>query len=307
MFDLPMRLAGAWGLYARETYAEFGPVQPDIPGSWLESRYTNEASAFLALDGARIHYRDEGPADAPTLLALHGVYSSLHTWEGWAERLTDDHRLVRLDLPGFGLTGPTEGGYSVPRYIETVAAFCDALGLDEVSLAGNSLGGAIAWRFAARHPDRVERLLLLDSGGRRIVPEGTEALLQPGADVVPRYLTPRTTTRRILRDAYGDPDRLTDRQVRRYHDLLCRAGNRRAVIELARTAEPAAVDPGSVEAPTLVGWGGADEWIPPSFGRELAAEIPDSEFSRYEGVGHIPMEEAPAPTAADAAAFLSRR
>lgn len=306
MFGPMFGLSEAAGELVREGYAEFAPVQPDLPGGCLERRYADETSAFVDADGARIHYRDEGPRDAPTLLAVHGMYSSLHTWDDWVETLTDRVRVVRFDLPGFGLTGPNDQRtYDMPYYVDLLASLADVLELGRVSVAGNSLGGGIAWRFAARYPDRVDRLLLLDSVGRQVLPEGAELLATPGIDVIPRYLTPRSAFRGILADAYGDPSKLTPARVRRYHDLLCRSGNRRAVLRLLRAAEPGELDPAAVSCPTLIQWGSRDTWLPPSLGRSLAADIPDADFRLYDGVGHIPMEEAPAATVSDAAAFLA--
>jgi len=289
----------------RQSYEEFGPFQPDLPPRVLERRYTNEASAFLDVAGERVHYRDEGPRSGPTLLALHGVYSSLHTWDGWVEELDDDVRVVRLDLPGFGLTGPSNTGtYDLQSYCSFLDAFCDELGLDEVAVAGNSLGGAIAWRFAATSPDRVRRLLLLNAGRQQLVPPAAELFTSPGFDVIPRFYTPRTTTRAILRDAYGDPDALSEATVERYHDLLRRRGNRTAVIDLVQTVGAAPYDPSHVDVPTLVQWGTEDTWLPLPLGRQFASEIPDATLETYPGVGHVPMEEAPVETAGDAMAFL---
>jgi len=305
MFQIPFKYSIAMSRLAREKYAEYAPFQPDVPGSWLEKRYTNDASAFVDVGGARIHYRDEGPEDAPTLLTLHGVYSSLHTWERWKETLGDRVRVVSLTLPGFGLTGPNENGrYELSYYVEVLDQFCAELDLGTVAVAGNSLGGAIAWRFAATHPDRVGRLLLIDAGRQNIVPEAARLLSQPGFDLVPRYLTPRQSVRAILRDAYGDPSKLDAADVRRYHDLLLRAGNRRAVLQLAKVAKPAPMEPTAVECPTLVQWGEEDDWLPPVLGERFVQEIPDAQLQTYAGVGHVPMEEAPTETALDAAAFL---
>jgi len=306
MFGPALAFSEAAGAFAHEGYSEFAPFQPDLPADCLEERYTTEASRFVEVGGARVHVREEGPAEAPVVLALHGMYSSLHTWEEWTGRLTDRFRMVRLDLPGFGLTGPNDDEeYDMSYYVDLLAALMDRLGLSTAAVAGNSLGGGIAWRFAVAHPDRVERLLLLDSIGRQIVPDGAGLLVRPGMSVVPRYLTPRVAFREILRDAYGDPTKLTRATVRRYHDLLRRTGNRRAVITLLREASPGRFDPGDVRAPTLVQWGSRDSWLPLSLGRSLAAEIPDAGLRVYEGVGHMPMEEAPGATAPDAAAFLS--
>jgi pimeloyl-ACP methyl ester carboxylesterase len=238
------------------------------------------------------------------LLAVHGVYSSLHTWDGWVDAL-DDIRVVRLDLPGFGLTGPNDAReYSLSYYVDFLDAFCEALGIEDVALAGNSLGGAIGWRFAVTHNERVRKLLLLDAGRQQLLPPEGKLFTSPGFDVVPRYVTPRASTRAILRDAYGDTDKLTSEVVRRYHDLLLRTGNRRAVIKLAQNATPAPFDPSMVPCPTLIQWGEADDWLPLSLAEQFADEIPDADLRTYPGVGHVPMEEAPAETAADAESFL---
>jgi len=165
---------------ALDGYAEVVPFQPDLSPDYLERRYANDPSAFVDVGGARVHYRDEGPRDGPTLLALHGLYSSLHTWDDWMDDLTDRVRVVRMDLPGLGLTGPTaEGRYDMPSYVEVLEAFRSELGLGEVALAGNSLGGGVAWRFAARYPGYVRRLVLLDAVGRQVVPDEAEFLVQP--------------------------------------------------------------------------------------------------------------------------------
>ena len=306
MFGPALSLSRAAGQYAIDSYTEMAPFQPDLPSGYLERRYANDASGFADVDGTTVHYRDEGPRDGPTLLALHGMYSSLHTWDDWVETLAGQVRVVRMDLPGFGLTGPNaDGTYDMPYYVDVLEAFCERLDLGEVALAGNSLGGGVAWRFAAEHPGLVDRLLLLDSVGRQVVPDGAEFLVQPGVSVMARYLTPRAAFRTILQDAYGDSSKLSTADVRRYHDLLRRTGNRRAVLALLRAASPSGTDPAEVSCPTVVQWGEKDTWLPPSLGRKLAAEIPDAELRTYEGVGHIPMEEAPAATAADAIDFLT--
>lgn len=319
---------------ANETFRELVPFQPDRPGSYLERQYTNEASSFLELDNARVHYRDEGPRSAPTLLTLHGVYSSLHTWDGWVDELGEDLRIVRMDMPGFGLTGPVHAGeHRLQTLIDTVGEFCDELGLSEFAIAGNSLGGAVAWRLAVQRPDLVDRLVLLDAGGATLLSALAHNYRAFGTDIFPRYLTPRMAIRLALNDAYSDTTEVDRKLINRYQDLMLRSGNRRAVMEIAENYRdnnfdrdvdtetpsgpvlPSACDPSpkvaddykisQVEAPTLFQWGVDDTWLPVSFGRELAAEVTDSNFIEYEGVGHVTMEEAPEPTAADAAAFIT--
>lgn len=321
---------------ATETYDELSLFQLDRSRSTLRDQYTNEHSEFVDVGDARIHYREEGDPDGDTLLLLHGTYSSLHTWDDWVSTLESEFHIVRLDMPGFGLTGPRSNGEHTLEYlIETIGAFCDELGLEEVAVAGNSLGGGVAWRLSLERPDLVGRLLLLDAGGATLLSKLGRGFTPGGTDLLPRYLTPRLVVRLILKDAYGDPSLVTTALVRRYHDLVLGAGNRRAVIEIARnyredhvTIEDSGLfgvqtptlpsnhdhelspnvqdgyDIGDVSVPTLFLWGTEDEWLPVSFGRELAAAAPESTFISYDGVGHIPMEEAPVSTATDAKQFL---
>lgn len=319
---------------ANETFSELIPFQPDRPGSYLERRYANDASRFVELDDARVHYRDEGPADAPVLLTIHGVYSSLHTWDGWVEQLSDDVRVIRLDMPGFGLTGPgAPGEHRLQTLIDTVGEFCDELGLSDLAVAGNSLGGAVAWRFSIQRPDLADRLLLLDAGGATLLSALAHNYRAFGTDIFPRYVTPRMAIRLALKDAYSDTSKVTRSLINRYHDLLLRSGNRRAVMEIAENYRdenfdasgstvdgangpvlPSACDPtpsivddfdiSDVDVPTLFQWGSDDTWLPIHFGRELAADVSNSTFVEYENVGHVVMEEAPVPTAADAASFV---
>ncbi len=97
---------------------------------------------------------------------VHGTGSSLYTWDAWAAALSSTHRVVRLNLPAFGLTGPRpDGDYRLDTYVAFLDRFASMLGLGNFALAGNSLGGAIAWRFAAAHPSEVSALILVDPGG----------------------------------------------------------------------------------------------------------------------------------------------
>jgi pimeloyl-ACP methyl ester carboxylesterase len=121
---------------------------PDLAPEPLERRYALPPSRFLEVEGLRVHYRDEG--DGPPLLLLHGLAANLFDWQGWAERLRHRHRVIRLDLPGHGLTGPDlRQRYAWPETAALVLAFLDRLGVRRASVAGSSYGGAIAWHLAA--------------------------------------------------------------------------------------------------------------------------------------------------------------
>ena len=320
------------GSVARGAYSEFAPFQPDRSSRVLERRYTSDTSGFLNLGDVRVHYRDEGPRDAPVLLCLHGTASSLHTWEGWTEQLTEEFRVVRIDMPGFGLTGPRDARHTLGGLVESAGAVCEELGLTDVAVTGNSLGGGVAWRLSLDRPDLVSRLALVNSGGATLLSHIARHYRTFGTDLLTRYATPRMAVRVLLRDAYGDPSKLTDDTVSRYYDLLLRSGNRGAVVALADNYRddhfpderpipetdgpvlPSTCDPSpgvldgydisEVSVPTLFQWGAEDTWLPESFGRTLSARVANSRFVTYDGVGHVPMEESPGPSATDVAAFL---
>lgn len=335
MMVSPLSVVNLASTVATETYSEFGLLQPDKSVSYLEDRYTTADSAFVEIGDARVHYREHGDPADQTVLLIHGTYSSLQTWDGWVDELEDQFHLVRLDLPGFGLTGPRSSGAHRLEYLITlVGDFCDVLGLEDVVVVGNSLGGGISWRLAVERPDIPSRLILLDAGGATLLARLAGNLMAFGTDLVPRFLTPRVVIRLVLNDAYADTTKVTPALVRRYHELLLRPGNRRAVIEIARNyaedhdlqdvddvydprlpALPSKYEPmpdfvdhyriEDVDVPTLFQWGAEDAWLPVTFGRGLATYVPDTRFIIYDGVGHLPMEESPVRTARDARAFLT--
>ena len=122
----------------------------DIAVDDLKAKYTNTESEFMDLDGMKVHYRDEGnPSDSIPLVLIHGTSSSLHTWDAWVQDLLPSHRIIRLDMPAFGLTGPNpQQDYSLDYYAHFLHEFLGKLSVKHIYLAGNSLGGSIAWHYA---------------------------------------------------------------------------------------------------------------------------------------------------------------
>jgi pimeloyl-ACP methyl ester carboxylesterase len=296
-----------WGAAAIFALLLASQIRGDIPLDDLKGRYAGGASRFLDLGGLQVHYRDEG--DGPPLLLLHGTGASLHTWDGWTSALRGKFRVIRMDLPGFGLTGPNQDDdYRISSYVEFVEAFRKRLSLDSFALAGNSLGGFIAWRYAVAHPAQVAALVLLDPAGYRIDRPALVFRLAkiPGLSWLLTKLDPRRLTEKTLRDAYGDAGKITPELVERYRDLALREGNRRAFMARAagRGGSDRSADVAKVRAPTLILWGSLDRLIPVEHAERFHRAIAGSALIVYPGVGHVPMEEIPDRSAADASRFV---
>jgi len=287
--------------------AAIANIRTDIPLETLKQRYAQPPSKFMQLGRLSVHYRDEG--SGPPLVMLHGTGASLHTWQGWSAVLRRQLRVIRMDLPGFGLTGPEPSGdYSSAQYVRFLDRVADKLGLGSFYLAGNSLGGFIAWRYAAAHPERVGRLILVDAGG---YPQNRRPLLVFRLAQVPvissllAQMNPRPLVARSLREVYADPSKVTPELIDLYTDLALRAGNREAFSARASTREADHTGELSrVSAPTLIMWGRLDTLIPASDAERFARDIRRSKVVIYEGVGHLPMEEAAARSVDDARSFL---
>jgi pimeloyl-ACP methyl ester carboxylesterase len=282
---------------------------PDRDLGQLESRYLASAGDMWQVGAWRLHVRDSGPRDAPAVILIHGFGASLQTWDAWAPALSRRWRVVRLDLPGSGLSLPDPAGdYTDARSMQVLLALMDHLGLQRASVVGHSIGGRMAWRFAASHPERVDKLVL-------VAPDGFSS---PGFDYgkapeVPivlgwvRQVLPKPVLRMNLAPAYADPDFLTDALVTRYHDLLLAPGARQAMLD--RMRQTVLVDPrpllAQVRAPTLLVWGERDAMIPLSNAADYRKALPGARLVVVPGVGHLPQEEGAAASLAAVETFLA--
>ncbi len=287
---------------------------PDWPVETLVARWAPPPSDFIEVKGQLVHLRDVGPRDDPEpLVLLHGTSASLHTWEGWVAALKAQHRVITLDLPGFGLTGPNAtGDYRGDTYARFVLDAMDHLQVPRFSIGGNSLGGEVAWRTALMAPERVAKLVLVDAAGLdfkpQSVPIGFLAANVPVLNRVFDWVLPRPIIVASLRNVYGDPAKVDDALIDRYYQLTLREGNRRALVQRfqqQRRGEDAA-RVRELKLPTLILWGGRDRLIPPEAGRRLQAAIAGSEFVVFDELGHVPQEEDPQRSVAAVLDFLQR-
>ena len=314
------RLLRLFGLLLMATAAAIALSRaPDLPVQSLVARWGLPPSDFVDVKGQVVHLRDEGPRGDPApLLLLHGTGSSLHTWEGWAAALKARRRVIRIDLPGFGLTGPFSGRYARDDYrADTYARFVldvlDALRIPCATIGGNSLGGEVAWRAVTLAPQRFDKLILVDASGYAFKPDeipiGFRLARLPVVSWISETLLPRAMVAASLRNVYGDPSRVSDEQIDRYFELTLREGNRHALglrmqqLEMGQDAERIK----TLALPTLVLWGGRDRLIPPVNAQHFAFDIRGAKLVVFDQLGHVPHEEDPARSVAAVIAFLESK
>ncbi len=285
---------------------------PDRPVADLKPRWALPPSQFVAVDGMLVHLRDQGPRDDPApIVLLHGTSASLHTWEGWMAALQTKRRVISLDLPGFGLTGPfPDGDYRMAHYSAFLAKVLDHLQIERAVLAGNSFGGQLAWHFALDHPQRVTQLVLVDAAGyprnATSVPIGFRVAQIPALAPLMANLLPRALIKASIRNVYGDPSQVSDELIDRYYELTLRAGNREALRQRFIQAEMGQgyTRIAELNVPTLIIWGGRDTLIPADNAKRFNRDIKGSRLLMFDTLGHVPHEEDPAATVAALQAFL---
>ncbi len=286
---------------------------PDTDPRAMRAKYAGAPSQFVALpDGQTIHLRDEGPRDAPAIILLHGSNSDLHTWQPWVERLKNRYRIIRYDQIGHGLTGPSiDGSYAVEAFARDVEEVANLLRLQRFVLAGNSMGGRVAAAYALENSTRLDGLVLIDASGAPVRQQGagnigfTIAAL-PGMNRVMEHVTPRSLIERSLRQSVSNQAIVTPAAVDRYWELLRYPGNRAATVTRFNSpSEPmTAREVATIGTPTLVMWGREDALIPVAAGEWYHRHLPSSRFVAFDGIGHLPMEEAPDASAAALADWL---
>lgn len=281
---------------------------PDRSRESLEAKYLHAPSDMIDVDGVRLHVRDDGPRDARAVVMLHGFGSSLHTWEAWSNGLDNEFRVIRFDLPGSGLSPPDPSGdYTDARTVKLVLALLDQLGIERASVIGNSIGGRIAWNFAAQHPGRVDKLVLVAPDG--FASPGFEygkAPAVPSIMGVMRYVLPKAILRMNLAPSYGDRARLSEDAVTRYYDLMLAPGVRGAVLARMQQTRLQPPEPllARIDAPVLLVWGQKDAMIPFANAADYTKNLHNSRVVSFATLGHVPQEEAPAESLPPVRAFL---
>jgi len=278
--------------------------QKDIPKNELKLKYTNEASRFMPIMNMNVHYRDEGnPKDSIPLVLIHGTSSSLHTWEKVTSILNEteygNKRVISLDMPAFGLTGPNpENKYSYENFTAVIDSLLIKLNVTTCMIGGNSLGGGIAWHYTVAHPNKVAKLILIDATGYPKKNEkgslGFIIAQIPIINNILLYITPKSLVQKSLEDVYFNKSLLEQSTVTRYHELLLCEGNRMATLSLFKNKmaqKPELIK--TIQTPTLILWGREDGLISVDNVKLFNQDIKNSQVVILDKVGHVPNEEAP--------------
>ena len=272
----------------------------DISLDKLKLKYANIQSSFISVKNIDIHYRDEGnQTDSIPIILIHGTGASLHTFDDWTNKLKYSKRVIRLDLPAYGLTGPfVDRDYSILNYTSFLKEFLETLDIKQCIIAGNSFGGEIAWNFALEKPDIVKKLILINSGGfpssSKSVPIAFRLAQTPVINKVVRFITPFFIVKSSVENVYFDKSKVTDSLVERYFDLCLREGNRQAFIDrLGIGKRNNYINISNIKQPTLILWGADDLLIPVENAYKFQNSLPNNKLVILENSGHVPMEENP--------------
>jgi pimeloyl-ACP methyl ester carboxylesterase len=277
----------SYALYARRFVRRFEDLDPKMAGA---------PGSFIDIDGRSIHYVQAGQGDSVVL--IHGWNGSTFDLRYVIPELAQRYRVVAIDLLGYGYSArPADGDYSVAGQGELVDRMMDRLGIKRAVVLGHSMGGAIAMWLALHYPERVQRLILVDSATVKEMSRGRNwgLVLRPLLPLLAPVLLRKRIVRRGLRSAVHDPARVTPETLEGHLRLLRMKGHLRAQAkQLSDRRRDEAFDAGQVRQPTLILWGEHDRWIPLSTGEELARLIPNARLVAIRSAGHLPLEEQPA-------------
>jgi len=281
---------------------------PDTDKDEMLIKYGGQQANFVQMEsGANIHYRDQGSKDLPAMVMIHGMSSHLQTWEPLIAEMGDDYRIISLDLPGFGITGPNPTGeYGPEIYTEAVVTVMNAAKIKKATIVGSSMGGWTAWRMGLSHPNRVEGLVLISPFGApgENKEQGNLAfklMASPIGKALMPHFTPRSIVKQSVLQTVERDEIVTKEMVDRYYHLTRFPGNRQASLDAMETITDLSdwSKIGTLKTPTLIIWGREDRLIDVSRSEQFAAELEGEQVIIYDNVGHLPMEEVPTDVARD--------
>ena len=281
----------------------------DISKESIEAKYLLESSDFIEIDGVNIHFAIDGTG--PDLLLLHANYANLIDWNPWVDQLKKHFRVIRIDIPGHGLTeADPSNDYSMQRTVFLLENFLNELEIDTLSIAGASLGGTTSLHYASQNPEKIDNLILVSPGALNPRVRGrTEPVTLPKPFEIIAYITPKIITETLLKGGFGDPNNVTDQLIKRWHDLLLREGQRDAQIARVNQYVSGNIEQvlSEVRAPALIMWVKKNNVVPVDLPYEMKDMMKNSlriEMIIYESGGHQLVQELGIQTGKDALEYL---
>jgi pimeloyl-ACP methyl ester carboxylesterase len=298
------------GLFTVMIVSFFG--YQDIPLDKLKKKYTDSYSYFVRIGQMDIHYKDQGDKkDSIPIVLIHGTGSSLHTYDHWTKELILNHRVIRMDLPGYGLTGPFPNrDYSYNKYVAFLKVFLEKIGVKSCILAGNSLGGNIAWRFTIENSEMVNNLILIDAAGypmkSKSIPLAFKIAQIPIIQNIFTVISPRFVAKASVENVYKDKTKIDEELVDRYFELTLREGNRQAFVDRFKVKSDTISHKKIklINQRTLILWGEEDKLIPTQMAYLFHKDLPNDTLVILKNVGHVPMEESPSESLRPVIKFL---
>ncbi|OUR97769.1 hypothetical protein A9Q84_06095 [Halobacteriovorax marinus] len=267
----------------------------------------NLGSKFLKIDNLKVHYREIGTGD--TIVLLHGICDSLHTWRYWKNQLVQQgFHVITVDIPGFGLTGKWNKAYTIENYTIFLKEFLDKLEIKKTHIIGNSLGGYLAWNFASSHPERVNKLGLISPAAYPLDPP---FVVKMASNSFTRWLS-KTFNNRAISDhlaesVFNKPEKMSEWDKERFYRLFNLEGNHDAYMGVFQNIlEIAEHEPNLtlLKTPTLLLWGEKDAWIPHNQAKLWERDVKNLKLISYKDVGHVPQLEIPNKSLNDVIHFL---
>lgn len=292
-------------------YAGFLRKDLTLSKAYVKSQYTQPNSKFLNWNGNEIHYTDSG--NGFPILMIHGFGGSNWDFKTLDSLLNDQFRVIRIDLPGFGLSDFPASENSDVDFIKVYNDYfnflIDTLHLDSMYVMGNSLGGMMAWNLALNHPKNVKKLVLFNSAGyemEKVIKTANARIFKYGIvkflfrKGITKYLTKRGISR-----VFYDKTKLTDEKITRVNQLWNREGNLHHILTLASSKHYLNSDSiHTISCPTLIVWGKEDKIIHVKYADYFYKDIKNSQLKIYDSCGHAPMMEKPLEVKRDVLTFL---
>lgn len=276
----------------------------DISQERIKSEYADDNSKFITIDKMNVHYKDEGTGEP--LILLHDAGLSLNIWNEIMPFLTNHFRVIRLDLPGFGLTAASKRfDYSMDKYIYFVKKFTAAVGLSlgMFSVLGAGFGGHIAWQYTLLHQHRVNKLILINAQG--YATSNSLSLFKFDKKngfgrFLMRWRGNNWMIKSLLKKQIGKEIIINDKLVKEIQDLLLCNNNRKSLVKLSKAAVKNRQHRiKEIQTPSLIIWGNKVEKV------DFEKDLPNAQYNEYEEIGLLPMIEDSKKTAEDIIQFLA--